>query len=108
LTFYSPTGGREVMRVETGLDDIVALAYSPATERLYAADFALADPSRSGVYRLDDMSEAGRTACRAVKVANIRRPTALAFVPGSGGPLFVTAFGHDEESGTLTMVLGDL
>lgn len=108
LAFYNPVDGREEMRVEAGLDDVVALAYSPTSERLYAADFALADPSRSGIYRLDDASEPGRPACRAVKVADVRRPTALAFVPGIGGPLFVTTFGDDEESGTLAMVLGEL
>jgi len=98
LAFYSPIDGDVELAMPTGLKELVALAYSPTSGNLFAAD------SAGGVYRLDDASEPGRPACRAVKIADVSRPTALAFAPD--GSLFVVTFGDGD--GTLTVLSGDL
>ncbi len=88
---YSPASGELALNLETGLYDIVALAYSP-TGDLYAIDFASADAMAGGVYRLEAAPVEGRESCRAVKLAAAVRPTSLAFTPD--GTLYVTAFGE--------------
>ncbi|MCH2114842.1 MAG: hypothetical protein MK171_08035 [Pirellulales bacterium] len=107
LTYYIPATGEQVMSLPTGLHDIMALAYSPSGQ-LYAADFAWADESAGGVYRLDDVRRSGRQACRAVRIAAVTRPMALAFT--SDGALYVTAFGTGENAkqGKLLRITGNL
>ena len=84
----------------TNLKQLVGLAYSPTSGSLYAADFA------GGIHRIDDASEPGRPACRTVKVADVSKPTALAFAPD--GALYVVTFGSADDDGTLEVVTGNL
>lgn len=100
LTFYNPIDGTVELAMPTDLKQIVDLAYSPTTGCLYAADFG------GGIYRIDDASEPGHPACQAVKIADVSRPTALAFAPD--GNLYVTTFGSKDDDGTLTTIAGDL
>jgi hypothetical protein len=76
---------------------------------LYAANFS-ATNDRGGVYRIDDAGESGKPACRAVKVAEAARPTALAFAPD--GTLYVVVLGGDDnkdkDSGALLKITGEL
>jgi len=85
---------------------VVALAYSPSTGGLYAADAAQHMPERGGIYRLDDDSEPGRPMCRAVKIAEVRRPTSL--VCGPDGAIYVTTLGDADDQGRLLKITGDL
>jgi hypothetical protein len=105
LTMYSPTSGAVALNLNAGLRDIFALAYSP-TGDLYAADFSSAQPDEGGVFRLEAARVDGRESCRAVKIAGVVRPTALAFT--ADGALYVTAFGarsdDDRPSGALLKV----
>ncbi len=94
LTFYSPKTGKMLMNLETGLHDIVALAYSP-TGRLYALDFAWLDTKQGALYRLDDDGMGG---VRTVKVTDLDKPTAMAFAPD--GTLYVTVFGTADDGST--------
>ena len=87
------------------LGAVVGLAYSSITGRLYAADFGRGE-APGGIYRIDDDSQPGQPACRVVKIADIPRPTALAFAPD--GTLYVTTFGDADNSGTLTALTGNL
>jgi len=92
LTMYSPTSGSVALNLNTGLRDIVALAYSPAPSLdLYAADYSQANSSEGGVYRLEAAQVDGHESCRAVKIAAVTRPTSLAFT--ADGAMFVTALG---------------
>ncbi|RIK74649.1 MAG: hypothetical protein DCC67_16360 [Planctomycetota bacterium] len=94
LGFYGPATGALAMHVQTGLYDISALAYSPSGE-LYATDFSWNDATAGGVYRFDAAEVDGLQSCRPVKIAEVRRPTGLAFTPD--GALWVTAFGDGDE-----------
>lgn len=100
LAFYSPIDGTLELAMETNLNGLVGLAYSPMRGSLYAADFA------GGLHRIDDASKPGRPACRTIKVANVSRPTSLAFAPD--GALYVVTFGSGDGDGTLEVVSGDL
>ncbi len=100
LTFYNPIDDKVELTMETNLKQLIGLAYSPTSGSLYAADYA------GGIHRIDDASDPGRPACRIVKVADVKRPTALTFAPD--GALYVVTFGSGNEAGTLEVVSGDL
>ena len=110
IVFYSPIDGTRVMDLSTNLYDIVALAYSPHTGNLYAADIAWMAPNESGIYRIDDAADRGKAACVAVKVASIAGPSAMAF--GPDGALYVTAFGEpnaaNPKTGSILKLTGEL
>jgi hypothetical protein len=105
LMFINPIDGAVELELRIELQHIVALAYSPLSGRLYGADFGAA-AGRGGVYRIDDASAPGKPACRVVKIADLTRPTALAFAPD--GALYVTTFGTAESDGSLQVLTGDL
>jgi len=114
LTFYNPIGGSVVMQLNMNLENVLGLSYSPKTGNLYAANYGPTDssftPGATGVYRIDDASEAGKPAARAVKIADVLRPTAMAFAPDGG--LYVTAAGNTGarpiDNGFLVRITGDL
>jgi hypothetical protein len=86
VTMYSPASGEVALNLAVSLRDVVALGYSP-TGDLYAADRA----GDGGVYRLEAVQVDGRESCRAVKIASVSGPRALAFTPD--GVLYVVADG---------------
>jgi sugar lactone lactonase YvrE len=100
LIFYSPIDGQVELAMSTKLKQPIGLAYNPASGILYAADFA------GGIYRVEDASEPGNPACRNVKVADVNRPTGLAF--GPDGSLYVVTFGSSSDNGTLAVLSGKL
>ena len=100
LAFYNPIDGKVELAMATDLHEFIGLAYSPITGSLYAADFA------GGIHRIDDASEPGHPACRTVKVADVSKPTALAFAPD--GALYVVTFGSGDDDGTLEVITGEL
>ena len=92
----------------TGLHDIVGLAISPQSGRLYAVDFASIAPEEGGLYRLDLKKDEGEMVCRATRLMPLDRPTAMAFTPD--GTLFVTSLGslnREHEGGLLIRVYND-
>ena len=100
LAFFSPLDRRVVMQVPTDLRRIVALAYNPKSGNLFVANSPTNDDGRSGIYRIDRLNQPGASACTAVKIADVRSPTALAFAPD--GALYVTT------TGDLQKLTGDL
>lgn len=117
LAFFHMRGKGLLMALPVPLSDVVALAYSPQGNRLYAVDMALASPKQGGLYRLDSAIIDGRVGVKAVKLAGLDRPTALAFAPDN--TLYVTATGAGEsdenqpeekqsKQGVLVKVTGDL
>jgi hypothetical protein len=106
ITFYSPSSGELALNLNTGLRDIVALAYSP-TGDLYAADFSTSDPREGAIYRMEAAQVKGRESCRPVKIARVLRPTALLFTPD--GALYATTLGprtnpNDPPTGALLKI----
>jgi hypothetical protein len=99
LTFYNPIDGTVELTMETELKDLAALAVSPTTGSLYAAVFG------GGIHRIDDASKPGLPTCRTVNVAEVARPTSIAFAPD--GSLYLTTFGTDDADGTLSVLSGD-
>jgi DNA-binding beta-propeller fold protein YncE len=89
LSFYDPKSGELLLNLETGLYDIAALAYSPKGH-LYALDFAWMATGEGGLFRLDADRENGQQTVKAVKIAALDKPTAMAF--GEDGALYVTVF----------------
>lgn len=109
LGFYNPANGAQLLLLSTELHDIVALAYSPRTGNLFAADAAWRDAKRGGVYRIDAADKPNASKCKAVKIADAVRPSALSF--GPDGALYVTAFGDaesDESAGVVFKITGTL
>ncbi len=91
LSVYDPKTGKLKSNHETGLDDITGLAYSPASGKLYATDFSWHDTSKGALYELTVSGDQ----CNAKKVAELDKPTALAF--DKDGHLYVTIIGTPEE-----------
>jgi DNA-binding beta-propeller fold protein YncE len=91
LTIYDPKTGKLKASYETGLSDIAGLAYSPATGKLYAVDFAWQEPAKGGLFELTIEGDE----CNARKVVELDKPTAIAF--DKAGNAFVTIYGTAEE-----------
>jgi hypothetical protein len=97
LSFYHAKTGRLRMNLELQLFDVTGLAYSTRhADRLYAVDFAWMDLEKGGLYRLDAVQQDGKQAVKAVLMAALERPTALAFAPD--GTLYVTVIGPIADS----------
>lgn len=91
LTFYNQKSKEVMLSLETGLRDMVAVAYSPQTGRLYAVDFSGAESSQGGLFRLDAVRRDGKQAIKATQILELARPTSLAF--NSSGELLITVWG---------------
>jgi glucose/arabinose dehydrogenase len=83
--FCGGRSGKTLLSAALELRDVIDLAYSPKTGRLYAVDFSAAAPAEGGVFRLDAGPD-GQV--KAVRVATLERPTALAI--NADGKLFAT------------------
>jgi len=103
LTFYDPATGKLLRSLKTGLHDIAGLAYSPKTGKLYATDFAWANPGEGGLFELVVNGEE----VKPNKIMALDKPTALAF--DKEGLLYIAAFGtqapdSDKSPGTLSII----
>jgi len=108
LTFYNPIDGSVVLRLPVDLHEISAIACSPKSGNLYVAAMEL-DSETPGVYRVDDATRDGRRASKAVKIADVQRPAAIAF--GPDGSLYVATIDDADsarEQGTLKRIKGSL
>jgi hypothetical protein len=102
LAFFNPIDGAVVMRFDLGLSNLVALAYNPVSPGLFAA-------AGDGVYRIDDASQPGKLAIKAVKRGSVARPAGMAF--GPDGALYLTSTSASNmatPNGTVVKFTGDL
>lgn len=102
LTFLNPIDGSLALQLTVELPQITSLAFSPRTGNLYASVFA-SDENAAGIYRIDDAGRPGEPACAAVRIAEVARPTALAF--GPDGALYIAAMAESDDNETNTGVL---
>jgi len=110
LTMYD-LDGKLLWKAETGLFDIGTLAYSPKSDKLYAADFAWMDEKEGGLFRLDIKKDGDDVTVEAVKIVSLDKPAAMTF--DKDGNLYVLEFGTAEEGsekkpGRLVKITGDL
>jgi hypothetical protein len=96
LSFYNPKSGELRLNLETGLFDITGLAYSPKGH-LYATDFAWMAAEEGGLFRLDAEGQGQEQSIKAVKIAAVDKPTALAF--GKDGAMYITVVGASQNQG---------
>ncbi|MCE9605606.1 MAG: hypothetical protein K8U03_11995 [Planctomycetia bacterium] len=111
LTIYDAKSGELVTSVKTGLSDLVGLAYSPRTGKLYGVDFSWVDPKAGGLYSIELSGEGKAATVKTEKLASLDKPAAMAF--GSDGKLYISVFGtkaegSDVRPGKLVKVEGDL
>ncbi|PQO26013.1 hypothetical protein C5Y96_21415 [Blastopirellula marina] len=94
LTFYDQKSKSLLLSLPAEVFDLVGLAFSPKTGRLYAVDYSWADPKQGGLYRLDAVRRDGKQVVKATKLLDLDQPTALAF--NNEGELFITLFGNGD------------
>jgi len=88
LTFYNAKSGKMLLNIQTGLSDITGLAYSPKNGLLYGTDFAWPGTDQAGLFRLDKDQGKRTAGVKVKKIADLDKPTALAFA--KDGTLYVT------------------
>ncbi|MCH2178795.1 MAG: hypothetical protein MK106_08330 [Mariniblastus sp.] len=100
LAFYD-IQGNFLQSFDTGLSRVVGAAYGPQRGRLFAINFTSPDDSgtatpspNSGLYKI---VADGKEKCKPVLIAELNKPSALAFTPT--GDLYVTVFGALSEEG---------
>ncbi len=91
LTFYDPATGSLKRKLETGLNDLAGLAYSPKTGKLYGTDFSWSDTSKGGLFEL--VIEGEKVTPK--KILGLDKPTAIVF--DADGRLYVAVFGSAKE-----------
>jgi hypothetical protein len=97
LAFCDAVEGKPLLRLKTGLYDIVGLAYghkklSANRTHLYAVDFAWSTPAEGGLFRLDAQRlPDGTQDVRATRLVSLDKPTSLAFA--EDGSLYITVLG---------------
>jgi DNA-binding beta-propeller fold protein YncE len=107
LTIYDASSGKLVANGTTGLYDIVALAYHPKSDALYALDYGWMDVTKGGLYRLDVAQAGDKLTVKPTLAAKLDKPTAMAFA--TDGTLYVTTIGTakaEERPGSLVKVTG--
>lgn len=108
ILIYDPQSGRSLASVATGLYDLVALAVSPTSGRLYGLDLADGASTAGGLYRLDLKNEDGEMVCRPSRMMTLNRPMAMAFRPD--GELMIVTLGthtREFEGGLLVRIYND-
>lgn len=91
IAIFDAKTGKLKAKYETGLSDIVGLAYSPKNGKLYGVDFSWADTTKGGLFELTIAGDK----CTAKKLFAFDKPTAIAFE--KNGAALVTAFGTAKE-----------
>jgi len=98
LTFYDQESKEIQLSLNADLHDLVGLAYSPQTGRLYAVDYSWANPKEGGLYRLDSVRREGKQVVKATKLLDLDQPTSMAFAPS--GELYICVFANGDAADT--------
>ncbi len=103
LTFYDTETGELTQKLDSGLKDITAVAYSPTSKKLYGLEFCWSDTTQGGLYRLDIKGDQ----VTPVKITGLDKPSAMAF--SASGALYITVLGtatDDKPAGKVLVVDG--
>lgn len=93
--FYEPVSKKMLLKLDLGLSDVCAIAYSPRRQ-MYVLDMAWGRPSEGGLYRIiEDKSAA--SGLKTKMIAKLPHPTAMCF--DSDGGLIVTLRGEIDDKG---------
>lgn len=111
LTIYDASTGELITSAKTGLSDLVGLAYSPKSGKLYGIDFSWVDPSKGGLYSIELSGEDKDATVKTEKLCSLDKPAAMCFA--NDGKLYVAEFGTQAEGSTerpgrIVMIEGDL
>jgi DNA-binding beta-propeller fold protein YncE len=93
LCFYDPKTGNLKTQIKTALHDLVSIAYSKKTGKLYGVDFAWMDLAKGALVEL--VVEGDQV--KVNKLADLTKPTAIAIDDEGNG--FVTIIGASETGG---------
>lgn len=102
LTFYDEEGAM-LANFEMGLSDVTSIAYSPKGEpedrQLYALDFNWIDTTQGGLFQLIGETTEGEMTIKTHLIANLDKPSAMAFA--EDGTLFILVVGTDADGGSV-------
>lgn len=95
LTIYDPKSGKLLKKYETGISDLIGLAYSPKTKKLYCTEFGWVDgPQKDDSKKIGGLYELviEGDKCTKKKIVGLNHPAAIAF--DKDGKLYVTLFDY--------------
>jgi len=95
LAFFDTITKKMLLRLDTGLHDISAVAYSPR-KQMYVLDLSLAKPEEGGLFRII-ADKTSPTGMQHKKITSLEHPTAMAF--DADGALYVTVSGFADDQG---------
>ncbi len=93
--FFEPVSKKMLLKLELGLHDVCAIAYSPRRQ-MYALDMAWAQPNAGGLYRVVE-DKSVPSGLKTKLVAKLPNPTSMCF--DSDGAVYVTLRGAVDEKG---------
>lgn len=97
IAFFRTHDSQQLLRLATGLYDVMGLCYASPPEAndqhfLYAVDAAWSEPEAGGLFRLDAKLSGGTMAIEPVRLAKLRHP--IAIERALDGTLYVTTAGE--------------
>lgn len=112
LTIYNTKGELVTSAKAGGISDLVGVAYSPKTGKLYGIDFSWAKEADGGLFSITVEGTGKDAKVKAEKITTLDKPAAMAF--GPDGKLYVVQFGSKKSEddkkrpGSLVVIEGDL
>lgn len=95
LAFYETASKKMLMKLDTGLMDISAIAYSPRRQ-MYVLDMAWSQPESGGLYRIVEDKTAA-SGLRTKLICKLPHPTSMSF--DGDGAVYVTLRGEVDDKG---------
>ncbi len=101
LTFYDPESKEMLLNLESGLNDICAIAYSRRGQ-MYVLDYAWAENDQGGLFQIVEDND-DKSGMRAERIMTLDKPTAMAF--DGNGDLYITLIGQAADQNSDGMLI---